>query len=153
MTSTEAASWRWSTAHRQPCRILSEHLLWGQDLARIWLPGLDPVAEVRADQLRPLADAPATPPVQLGYAAAAARIAGALAADDVLLSPLEGGVTPLPHQLRALGRAVHGDGIRYLLADEVGLGKTIEAGLIVRELKLRGLLRRVLIVAPKGLIT
>jgi len=153
VTSTEAASWRWSTAHRQPCRILSEHLLWGQDLARIWLPGLDTVAEVRADQLRPLADAPATPPVQLGYAAAAARIAGALAADDVLLSPLEGRVTPLPHQLRALGRAVHGDGIRYLLADEVGLGKTIEAGLIVRELKLRGLLRRVLIVAPKGLIT
>ena len=153
MTSTEAASWRWSTAHRQPCRILSEHLLWGQDLARIWLPGLDTVAEVRADQLRPLADAPATPPVQLGYAAAAARIAGALAADDVLLSPLEGRVTPLPHQLRALGRAVHGDGIRYLLADEVGLGKTIEVGLIVRELKLRGLLRRVLIVAPKGLIT
>ena len=151
--STEAASWRWSTAHRQPCRVLTEDLLWGQALARIWLPGLDTVAEVRADGLRPLADAPATTPVQLGYAAAAARITGALAADDVLLSPLEGRVTPLPHQLRALGRAVHGDGIRYLLADEVGLGKTIEAGLIVRELKLRGLLRRVLIVAPKGLIT
>jgi superfamily II DNA or RNA helicase len=37
------------------------------------------------------------------------------------------------------------------LADEVGLGKTIEAGLVLRELKLRGLVRRTLVVAPKGL--
>ena len=42
--------------------------------------------------------------------------------------------------------------IRYLLADEVGLGKTIEAGLILRELKLRGMARRILVVAPKGLV-
>lgn len=45
------------------------------------------------------------------------------------------------------------DRIRYLLADEVGLGKTIEAGLILRELKLRGLVRRILVVAPKGLVS
>ena len=83
---------------------------------------------------------------------AAARIADALT-QDVLLAPLEAGVIPLPHQLYALTRAVTGDRIRYLLADEVGLGKTIEAGLIFRELKLRGLVKRVLVVAPKGLVT
>ncbi|MFD2677716.1 DEAD/DEAH box helicase [Camelimonas lactis] len=44
------------------------------------------------------------------------------------------------------------DRIRYLLADEVGLGKTIEAGLILRELKLRGMAKRILVVAPKGLV-
>src|SRR6476659_10060521 len=44
------------------------------------------------------------------------------------------------------------DQIRYLLADEVGLGKTIEAGLVFRELKLRGLVKRALVVAPKGLV-
>jgi superfamily II DNA or RNA helicase len=44
------------------------------------------------------------------------------------------------------------DRIRYLLADEVGLGKTIEAGLVLRELKLRGMVERVLVVAPKGLV-
>nr|WP_280520723.1 DEAD/DEAH box helicase [Phaeobacter sp. J2-8] len=44
------------------------------------------------------------------------------------------------------------DRIRYLLADKVGLGKTIEAGLILRELKLRGMAKRILVVAPKGLV-
>lgn len=42
--------------------------------------------------------------------------------------------------------------MRYLLADEVGLGKTIEAGLVLRELKLRGLVSRTLVIAPKGLV-
>ena len=55
-------------------------------------------------------------------------------------------MVPLPHQLYALNRAVSRDRIRYLLADEVGLGKTIEAGLILRELKLRGMAKRVLVV-------
>ena len=43
------------------------------------------------------------------------------------------------------------DKVRFLLADEVGLGKTIEAGLIFRELKIRGLVERTLVVAPAGL--
>ncbi len=66
---------------------------------------------------------------------------------------MESNVIPLPHQIHALFRAISGDRVRYLLADEVGLGKTIEAGLTLRELKLRGLVRRTLIVAPKGLAT
>jgi SNF2 family DNA or RNA helicase len=82
---------------------------------------------------------------------AAARIADALER-DTLVAPLEGSVIPLPHQLYALQRATSGDRIRYLLADEVGLGKTIEAGLIIRELKIRGLVKRVLVVAPAGLV-
>ena len=71
---------------------------------------------------------------------------------DALVAPFEGTVIPLPHQLSALQRAISGDRIRYLLADEVGLGKTIEAGLILRELKIRGLVRRILVVAPAGLV-
>ena len=43
--------------------------------------------------------------------------------------------------------------IRYILADEVGLGKTIEAGMIIRELKSRGLVSRILVVCPTGLVT
>ena len=43
--------------------------------------------------------------------------------------------------------------IRYILADEVGLGKTIEAGMIIKELKSRGLISRILVVCPTGLVT
>lgn len=58
-----------------------------------------------------------------------------------------------PHQRYALERVMRTPVVRYMLADEVGLGKTIEAGLIIKELETRGLIERVLVVAPKGLTT
>ncbi len=135
-------------------RVLEEQGLWGARVLRIWLPAADTVIRVAADQVEPLdAGAGAESGWRIVAAAAAGRIADALAQDDVLVAPLEGLVTPLPHQLYALSRVLSGDRIRYLLADEVGLGKTIEAGLVVRELKVRGLVRRVLVVAPMGLCT
>jgi superfamily II DNA or RNA helicase len=70
-----------------------------------------------------------------------------------VLSKLSNGVIPLPHQRYVLNRAISNNNIRYILADEVGLGKTIEAGLIIKELKARGLIRRVLVVCPTGLVT
>ena len=71
-------------------------------------------------------------------AAAAAKIVEALAT-GTLIAPTQSVVEPLPHQLRALSRCASTDPVRMLLADEVGLGKTIEAGLVVTELLLRGL--------------
>ena len=70
-----------------------------------------------------------------------------------ILSKLSSGVIPLPHQLHVLNRAVSDNNVRYILADEVGLGKTIEAGLIFEELKARGLIKRILVVCPTGLVT
>lgn len=70
-----------------------------------------------------------------------------------ILSKLSSGVIPLPHQLHVLNRAVSDNNVRYILADEVGLGKTIEAGLIIEELKARGLIKRILVVCPTGLVT
>jgi len=70
-----------------------------------------------------------------------------------LLSSLSSGIIPLPHQLHVLNRAMSTNDIRYILADEVGLGKTIEAGMIIKELKARGLIRRILVVCPTGLVT
>lgn len=69
-----------------------------------------------------------------------------------ILSSVSDRVIPLPHQWYAVQRALEGRQIRLMLADEVGLGKTIEAGLILNELKARGLIRRVLVVCPKGLV-
>lgn len=61
-------------------------------------------------------------------------------------------VDPLPHQLEAVyGYFMKLPRIRFLLADDPGAGKTIMAGLLLKELKARGLVRRVLIVAPANL--
>ena len=46
----------------------------------------------------------------------------------------------LPHQLRVLKRAMENNTIRYILADEVGLGKTMEVGMAIKELKPRSLI-------------
>jgi len=144
------ADWRWSVEHRQPCEVLETQTVWGRTLCRVWLPGSDSVVQVRAESLSPLSEAGGMSGDHLGFVAAAARIADALN-QDVLLAPIESAVIPLPHQIYALRRAVSESRVRYLLADEVGLGKTIEAGLIMRELKLRGLVKRCLVVVPKGL--
>ena len=72
---------------------------------------------------------------------------------DGLLTPISSGIIPLPHQLHALKKALRTNQVRYILADEVGLGKTIEAGMIIEELKARGLVKRVLVVCPTGLVT
>ena len=57
----------------------------------------------------------------------------------------------LPHQILLTHRIANADRRRYLIADEVGLGKTIETGMVLRELMSRGEANRVLIVTPAGL--
>lgn len=58
-----------------------------------------------------------------------------------------------PHQVAVLHRVASNYPHRFLLADEVGLGKTIEAGLVIKELKARGVATRVLILAPSGIVS
>ena len=61
-------------------------------------------------------------------------------------------VDPLPHQLEAVyDYLLKLPSVRFLLADDAGAGKTIMAGLLIRELKLRGLAERVLVVCPANL--
>ena len=62
-------------------------------------------------------------------------------------------VDPLPHQISAVyGEMLPRQPLRFLLADDPGAGKTIMAGLLIRELMARGDLERCLIVAPGGLV-
>jgi len=61
-------------------------------------------------------------------------------------------VDPLPHQLDAVyNHLLKSARVRFLLADDAGAGKTIMAGLLLKELKLRGLVDRVLIICPANL--
>jgi len=148
----EEGAWVYSIKHGQVCRVIESEMLWGKATCRIWIPSQDAVVRVRAEQLKRPDEALVQRPEAVSYVVTAARVADALT-QDVLLAPIEASVIPLPHQIRTLGRAIKYDRVRYLLADEVGLGKTIEAGLVMRELKLRGLVRRTLVIAPKGLVT
>lgn len=143
-------AWCWHQRHAAPCRVVDREEIWGETAYRVWLPGKDAVVRARSRDLSPLASVQPTVE-QILHTAAAAKLLDALE-DNLLLAPIQSSVVPLPHQLYALNRAMSRDRIRYLLADEVGLGKTIEAGLILRELKLRGMAKRILVVAPKGLV-
>jgi SNF2 family DNA or RNA helicase len=61
-------------------------------------------------------------------------------------------VDPLPHQLEAVyDYFLRLPRIRFLLADDPGAGKTVMAGLLIKELKIRGLVKRVLIITPANL--
>ncbi|WP_306009029.1 DEAD/DEAH box helicase [Bacillus sp. MMSF_3328] len=62
-------------------------------------------------------------------------------------------LTPLPHQLEVARQVVENMNGKAILADEVGLGKTIEAGLILKEYMIRGLVKKVLILVPASLVT
>ncbi|MBF0235501.1 MAG: DEAD/DEAH box helicase, partial [Desulfamplus sp.] len=69
-----------------------------------------------------------------------------------LISSVNFKIKPLPHQLLAVDFVMNRFKPRCLIADEVGLGKTIEAILVYQEYKLRGLAKRTLIVVPSGLV-
>ncbi|MDR0266743.1 SNF2-related protein [Paenibacillus sp.] len=62
------------------------------------------------------------------------------------------GLSPLPHQLDTAHKVLFEMSGRAILADEVGLGKTIEAGMILKEYIIRGLVSKVLILVPASLV-
>lgn len=68
---------------------------------------------------------------------------------DPLIAMSTSKVNPLPHQIDAVyGRILKMPRIRFLIADDPGAGKTIMAGLIIKELKIRNLVKRILVVVP-----
>ncbi len=82
-----------------------------------------------------------------GYIKHAARMKNGIRVGEVTST-----VHPWPHQLRTFKRMYDAWPCRLLLSDEVGLGKTISAGLLIRQLWLSGLARRILVMAPKGVL-
>ena len=87
--------------------------------------------------------------VQLGEELAA----GASTNDELLALKTCFGVSTYFHQIQTAKTVIEKLNGRALLADEVGLGKTIEAGLILKEYLLRGMAKKVLILTPASLIT
>lgn len=113
----------------------------------------DPFFQARAT---PYAEPAQQTPVQRWYSLALRAHRHRIAASfDRLLAPavLYDRVRPHSYQLRVVEQVLREKAPAAILADDVGLGKTIEAGLIYKELSLRGLVRTALVLAPKSLLT
>ncbi|MBT3747346.1 MAG: helicase, partial [Bacteroidetes bacterium] len=146
--SKQSNQWCYSKRHNTYVRVMEEHTLWDQKVYDVWITSENRVEKFTGeDDLISLEKVGLDSASKVRYITAAARIKSELT-KDLLLAPLEGSLIPLPHQLHTLKKAMSSDRLRLMLADEVGLGKTIEAGLIIKELKLRGHIKRILIVAP-----
>lgn len=138
----------WWAARSEAVTVLATEELWGRSIATVAVLSTGRVERIPVAELQPLASRQWTSD-EVAWRAATGLVWRSMAGGEPL-AIAEGGVEPLPHQLAVLERALATEPLRLLLADEVGLGKTIEAGLVITELKARGLVRRVLVVAPKG---
>jgi len=149
--------WSWSKSYQEQVKVIERIEIWGTSNCRIWLPARDTVALVPSSDIVGIGSVyfqekeNQAEVAYINFLLMAAKLANLLT-EDILLAPIDSNVIPLPHQIKALRKAISRERVRFLLADEVGLGKTIEAGLIMREMKLRGLIKRILVVSPKGLI-
>jgi len=138
-------------ANSERVQILAANEVWGFVSYKVFNPSTEAVYKLSADSVSAEIPASTGQESYVRYVAMLSKIKNETSSG--VLSRLSSGVISLPHQLHVLNRALSNNNIRYILADEVGLGKTIEAGLIIKELKTRGLVRRVLVVCPTGLVT
>lgn len=139
------------TIEKANVQVLEKIEAWGYTSYKVFNPATGRVYKANEEQLSSTGSTMQYDENYLRYVTLLSKIKNETAGG--FLSSLASGIIPLPHQLHVLNRAVETNNIRYILADEVGLGKTIEAGMIIRELKSRGLVSRILVVCPTGLVT
>ena len=139
------------TIEKANVQVLEKIEAWGYISYKVFNPATGRVYKANEEQLSSSGSTMQYDENYLRYVTMLSKIKNETAGG--FLSSLASGIIPLPHQLHVLNRAMETNNIRYILADEVGLGKTIEAGMIIRELKSRGLVSRILVVCPTGLVT
>jgi len=71
---------------------------------------------------------------------------------NLFQAPYRAGIEVMAYQLEPLRKALRMPRVNLFIADDVGLGKTIEAGLIVRELLMRGKVRRIVVICPPSVV-
>ena len=116
--------WAWSKSYQEQVKVIERIELWGASNYRIWLPSKDIVAVV------PISDIAASGSIDfqgkedqtelsyIKFLLMAAKLANLLT-EDVLLAPIDSTVIPLPHQIKALRKAISRDRVRFLLADDL----------------------------------
>lgn len=127
--------------------ILSKKSVFGKQIAEVKILS---TGEVKSVPFSELSDEKKMPTdSEIAFKAIAAKIKSEVF-KQAMLAPIESNIIPLPHQILALEKIMAGQFLRFLIADEVGMGKTIETGLVLKELKLRGIAKRTLVVVPKS---
>ena len=123
----------------------------GDELAVLW--ELEPGTQIIPHQELPRPElSRLDPPERLDAFLDAVRWGAVATADSkALQAPFRSGITIEDYQLDPVVRALTMPRANLLIADDVGLGKTIEAGLVVQELLLRHRARTVMVVCPAGL--
>lgn len=139
------------TVAKTNVQVLEKIDVWGYISYKVFNPATGRVYKINEEQLNIESSGIHYDEHYLRYVTLLSKIKNETAGG--ILSSLSSGIIPLPHQRHVLNRAMETNNIRYILADEVGLGKTIEAGMIIKELKTRGLVQRILVVCPAGLVT
>lgn len=131
----------------EEAELLEIKKVFGVETARVRILKSNKITETKLDQLAGLAETFSDS--RISYLAIAAKIKSEIF-NQKMLAPLESNIIPLPHQILALEKVMSGQYLRFLMADEVGMGKTIETGLILKELKLRGIVKRTLVIVLKS---
>ena len=123
----------------------------GEELSVIW--EIEPGREIVPATQLPVATREGwDDPQELGAFLDAVRWGTVASADTrTLQAPFRSGITIEEYQLEPVARALAMPRVNLLVADDVGLGKTIEAGLVAQELLLRHRARRILVVCPASL--
>lgn len=116
-------------------------------------PVLEVDAEPQAEVLAAWEERRAAPLHHARLAAAIAELRGPPGFDRLVCADRLPRVDTMFYQQEAALRVLRGMRGRALLADEVGLGKTIEAGLVLKELLVRGLVNRILVLCPQSLVS
>lgn len=141
-----------------PGTIISKNKIFDKEFCKVFFESAGKIIEIQLDDLKTI-DSPMdlfksnifSSPIEFRLNSMAHSIE-VMASSEKPLSPANFKINSLPHQLLVLDFVINQFRPRCLLADEVGLGKTIEAALIMEELKLRNIVKRVLIITPAGLI-
>lgn len=138
-----------SAAHHLVTLASVEDDMLGEEMQVIWEAEVAPV--VHETLALPVPDGFDTPARLDAFLSAVQWGAIASASETKLQSPFRSGIEIEEYQLAPVVRALQMVRVNLLIADDVGLGKTIEAGLVAQELLIRHRARRMLIVCPSAL--